>query len=176
MHADELADLLRWCTALSPDPADLAGAVVLAAGQRWSALVDLPADLRELTVRTFLRAPEATPPQHRDGMERIPGELRVVIAAYDQLPKLQRAVVLLSCLEGITFAEIAGIIDRSTARVGIELDRSLAIINADAYSVRAALDIATWYPPAPVEVFRALRRHTSARMRRRGRIGLVGIA
>ena len=55
VHADELADLLRWCAALSTDPADLAGAVMLAAGQRWSALVDSPADLRELTVRTFLR-------------------------------------------------------------------------------------------------------------------------
>ena len=175
MHADELADLLRWCTALSHDPADLAGAVVLAAGQRWSALVDSPADLRELTVRTFLRAPEAPAPQSRN-MERMAEELRVVIAAYDKLPNLQRAVVLLSCLEGITFAEIAGIVDRSTARVAIELDRALAMINADAYSVRAALDIASWYPPAPAEVSRALRRHTRARMRRRRRIGLVGVA
>ena len=59
MHADELADLLRWCTALSTDPADLAGAVLVAAGQRWSALVDSPADLRELTVRTFLQTTQA---------------------------------------------------------------------------------------------------------------------
>lgn len=58
MRADELADLLRWCSALSTDPADLAGAVVLAAGPRWSRLVDSPPDLRELTVRTFLRAAE----------------------------------------------------------------------------------------------------------------------
>ena len=58
MQADELADLLRWCTALSTDPADLAGAVVLAAGPRWSRLVDSPPDLRELTVRTFLRVAE----------------------------------------------------------------------------------------------------------------------
>jgi hypothetical protein len=176
MHADELADLLRWCTALSPDPADLAGAVVLAAGQRWSALVDSPADIRELTVRTFLRAPQAPALLPRNGIERMPGELQVVIAAYDKLPKVQRAVVLLSCLEGITLAEIAGIIDRSAARVAIELDRALAMINADAYSVRAALDIATWYPPAPAEVYRALRRHTSTRIRRRRRVGLVGVA
>ena len=59
MHADELADLLRWCAALSTNPADLAGAVLLAAGQRWSALVDSPADLRELTVRTFLEGTKA---------------------------------------------------------------------------------------------------------------------
>jgi Sigma-70, region 4 len=176
VHADELADLLRWCAALSSNTADLAGAVVLAAGQRWSALVDSPADLRELTVRTFLRTVGAAEPWPRNGMERIPGELRVVIAAYDKLPKLQRAVVMLSCLEGITFAEIGGIIDRSVARVGIELDRALAMINADAYSVRAALDIATWYLPAPAEVSRALRQHTSTRMRRRRRIGLVGVA
>jgi hypothetical protein len=176
MHADELADLLRWCTALSPDSADLAGAVVLAAGRRWSALVDSPADLRELTIRTFLRTAEAAEPLPRNGMERIAEELRVVIAAYDKLPKLQRAVVMLSCLEGITFAEIGGIIDRSVARVAIELDHALAVINADAYSVRAALDIATWYLPAPAEVSRALRRHTSTRMRRRRRIGLVGVA
>jgi hypothetical protein len=176
MHADDLADLLRWCTALSLDPADLAGAVVHAAGERWSALVDSPADLRELTVQTFLRAPEAPLPLPRKGMERVPEELRVVIAAYDKLPKLQRAVVLLSCLEGITFAETAGIIDRSAARVAIELDRALVVINADAYSVRAALDIATWYPPAPADVSRALQRHTSTRMWRRRRFGLVGVA
>jgi hypothetical protein len=176
VHADELADLLRWCAALSTDPADLAGAVVLAAGPRWSQLVDSPADLRELTVHTFLRTAEPAEPVPRQGMERIPDELRVVVAAYDKLPKLQRAVLMLSCLEGTTYAEIAGIIDRSAARVGIELDRALATVNADPYSVRAALDMTTWRLPDPVEVSRALRRHTKTRTRRRHRIGLAGVA
>ena len=62
VHADELADLLRWCAALSTNPADLAGAVLLAAGQRWSALVDSPADLRELTVTTFLETGQPLDP------------------------------------------------------------------------------------------------------------------
>jgi hypothetical protein len=100
MHADELADLLRWCAALSTNSADLAGAVVLAAGPRWSQLVDSPADLRELTVHTFLRTSEPAEPPQRQGIQRIPDELRIVVAAYDQLPKLQRAVVMLSCLGG----------------------------------------------------------------------------
>ena len=144
MQADELADLLRWCTALSTDPADLAGAVVLAAGPRWSRLVDSPPDLRELTVRTFLRIAEAAEAIPRHFTDRIPEELRVVVVTYDKLPKLQRAVVMLSCLEGVTYAEIAAILDRSSARIGIELDRALAMINADPYAVRAALDITTW--------------------------------
>jgi hypothetical protein len=176
VHADELADLLRWCAVLTSNPADLAGAVVLAAGPRWSLLVDSPADLRDLTVHTFMKTAESPEPTPRRGMERIPEELRMIVTRYDKLPKLQRTVVMLSCLEGITYAEIAGIIDRSAARVGIEIDQALATINADPYSVRAALDMITWHPPDPVEVSRALRRHAKTRTRRRRRIGLAGVA
>jgi sigma-70-like protein len=176
MQADELADLLRWCTALSTDPADLAGAVVLAAGSSWSRLVDSPPDLRALTVRTFLRASEPAKAISRQFMDRIPAELRVVVLAYDKLPKLQRAVVMLSCLERVTYAEIAAILDRSSARIGIELDRAIAVINADPYAVRAALDTTTWQVPNAADVSRALRHHTKSRARRRHRIGLVGVA
>jgi sigma-70-like protein len=176
MQADELADLLRWCSALSTDPADLAGAVVLAAGPRWSRLVDSPADLRELTVRRFLRAAEPAEAIPRHLADRIPAELRVIVLAYDKLPKLQRAVVMLSCLEGVTYAEIAAILDRSSARIGIELDRALAVINADPYAVRAALDVSTWHVPDAAEVSRAVRRHARNRAQRRHRIGLIGVA
>ena len=68
---------------------------MVAAGQRWSALVDSPADLRELTVRTFLRTTQAPDLAVRAGLERMPEELRTVVAAYDRLPKLQRAVLML---------------------------------------------------------------------------------
>jgi Sigma-70, region 4 len=176
MQADELADLLRWCSALSTDPADLAGAVVLAAGPRWSRLVDSPADLRELTVRRFLRAVEPAEAIPRHLADRIPAELRVIVLAYDKLPKLQRAVVMLSCLEGVTYAEIAAILDRSSARIGIELGRALAVINADPYAVRAALDVSTWHVPDAAEVSRAVRRHARNRAQRRHRIGLIGVA
>jgi hypothetical protein len=176
VQADELADLLRWCAALSTNPADLAGAVLLAAGQRWSALVDSPADVRELTVKTFLETGQTREPAVRDGLKRVPEELRAVVAAYDQLPKLQRAVLMLSYLEGVTNAEIAGIVDRSAARVRRELDRGLATLGGDPYSVRAALDIASWHPPTPAEVSRAFQQYTSRRAGRRHRIGLVGVA
>jgi hypothetical protein len=176
VHADELADLLRWCAALSTDPADLAGAVLLAAGQRWSALVDSPADLRELTVKTFLETGQPPGPAVQGGMERVPEELRAVVGAFDQLPKLQRAVLMLSYLEGITNAEIAGIVDRSAARVRHDIDRGLDALGGDAYSVRAALDIASWHPPTPAEVSRAFQRHARTRARRRRRIGLAGVA
>jgi hypothetical protein len=176
VHADELADLLRWCTALSTDPAELAGAVLVAAGQRWSALVESPADLRELTVRTFLQPRHAPIPAVRGGMERVPEELRAVVVAYDQLPRLQRALLMLSYLEGITYAEIAGIVDRPAARVRTELDRGLAATGGDPYSVRAALDMVTWHQPAPAEVSRAFERHSKARASRRRRIGVLGVA
>jgi hypothetical protein len=176
VHADELADLLRWCAALSTDPADLAGAVVLAAGPRWSRLVDSPPDLRELTVRTFLHTAEPADPIPRAGLERIPAELRDIVLSYDGLPRLQRAAIMLSCLEGVTYAEIAGTLDRSVARIGIEVDQALAAINTDSYAVRAALDIASWQVPDFAAVSRALRRHGKDRSRRRRRIGLVGVA
>ena len=176
MHADELADLLRWCAALSTDPADLAGEVMVAAGQRWSALVDSPADLRELTVRTFLHTTQAPDLAVRERIERVPEELRAVVAAYDQLPKLQRAVLMLSYLEDITNQEIAGLVDRTPARVRLELDRGLAAIGGDPYALRAALDITGWHPPAPADVTRAFQRHARTRARRRRRIGLAGVA
>ena len=176
MHADELADLLRWCAALSTDSADLAGEVMVAAGQRWSALVDSPADLRELTVRTFLKTTQAPRLAVREGIDRVPEELRALVVAYDQLPKLQRAVLMLSYLEDITNTEIAGLVDRTSARVRLELDRGLAAIGGDPYSVRAALDITSWYPPAPAEVTRAFQRRARTRARRRRRIGLAGVA
>jgi hypothetical protein len=176
VHADELADLLRWCTALSANPADLAGAVLLAAGQRWSALVDSPADLRELTVKTFLETGQTPDPAVRGSVNRLPDKLRAVVLAYDELPKLQRAVLMLSYLEGVTNAETAGIVDRSPARVRHELDRGLATLGADPYSVRAALDIASWHPPTSAEVSRAFQRHARTLARRRHRIGLVGVA
>lgn len=176
MHADDLADLLRWCAALSIDPADLAGEVMVAAGQRWSALVDSPPDLRELTVRTFLQTAQAPDLAVREGLEHLPEELRTVVAAYDKLPKLQRAVLMLSYLEGITNAEIGGIVDRTAARVQLELDRGLAAIGGDPYSVRAALDITSWHLPTPADVTRAFQRHAKARAQRRRRIGLVGVA
>jgi Sigma-70, region 4 len=176
VHADELADLLRWCAALSTDPADLAGEVMVAAGRRWSALVDSPADLRELTVRTFLQRTQAPGLVVRERNERAPEELRAVVAAYDQLPKLQRAALMLSYLEDITNSEIAGLVDRTPARVRLELDRGLAAIGGDPYSLRAALDIAGWYPPAPADVTRAFQRHARTQARRRRRIGLAGVA
>jgi hypothetical protein len=175
VHADELADLLRWCAALSTDPADLAGEVMVAAGQRWSALVDSPADLRELTVRTFLQTAQAPQPAVREGLERVPDELRTVLAGYDKLPKLQRALLMLSYLEGITNTEIAGMVERTAARVRLELGRGLAAIGGDPYAVRAALDITSWHPPASAEVSRAFQRHFRARARRRRRFGLIGV-
>jgi hypothetical protein len=168
--------LLRWCAALSTDPADLAGEVMVAAGQRWSALVDSPPDLRELTVRTFLQTAPAPDLAVREGLEHLPEELRTVVAAYDKLSNLQRAVLMLSYLEGITNTEIAGIVDRTAARVHLELDRGLAAIGGDPYSVRAALDITSWHPPTSADVTRAFQRHAKARARRRRRIGLVGVA
>ena len=176
VHADELAELLRWCTALSTDPADLAGIVLAAACQRWSALVESPAELRELTVRTFLETTQPPGLTSREGIERIPEELRSVLTAYDRLPKLQRAGLMLSCLEGVTNTEIAGILDRTAVRARLELDHGLAVVGGDPYSVRAALDIATWHLPAPAEVTRAFQRHATTRARRRRRMGMAGVA
>ena len=132
--------------------------------------------MRELTVRTFLETAQAPGLTVRDGMERVPEELRAVVAAYDQLPKLQRAVLMLSYFESVTNSEIAGIVDRSATRVRHELDRGLATLGGDPYAVRAALDTASWHQPTPAEVSKAFQRHARARARRRRRMGLAGVA
>src|SRR4030095_277749 len=129
-----------------------------AAGQRWSALVDSPADLRELTVRTFLQNSQASDLAIREGIARVPEERRTVVAAYDRLPKLQRAVLMLSYLEGVTNAEIGGIVDRTAVRVRLELDHGLAAAGGDPYEVRAAADITSWHPPAPADGTKAFQR------------------
>ena len=144
---------------------------MVAAGQRWSALVDSPADLRELTVRTFLQTTQAPDLAVREGIERVPEELRAVVAAYDRLTKLQRAVLMLSYLEDITNTEIAGLVDRTPARVRLELDRGLAAIGRDPYSVRAAWTSPAGIQPAATEVSRAF-----ARQSRHGRVGDAGSA
>src|SRR5215204_6882978 len=162
MHAEELADLLRWCTALGPEPAELAAEVVVSAGRRWPDLANSPEELRRLTVQTFLRG-RPSPRLGGRADEHLSPELRPVAAALDSLPALARAVIMLSCLERLTRTEIAGIVDRPVSTVSREFERSLVTLGGDLYAVAATLEVLTWEPPNPLTVTRAVRRVGSAR-------------
>jgi sigma-70-like protein len=178
VHADELADLLRLCAALSSEPAELAAEVIAAAGRGWPALADAPEDLRALIVQTFLdssRRSQPAPPRE-GGYDTLPRELRPIAATLDTLPALQRAVIMLHCLERLTRTEIAGILDRPMATVSRELDRAMINLGGDPYTVAATLAALTWQLPEPEAVSRAVRRVTRLHARRRARFRLVAAA
>jgi hypothetical protein len=175
VHAEELADLLRWCTALGPEPAELAAEVVVSAGWRWPDLANSPEELRGLTVQTFLRR-RPSPPRGGRADEQLSPELRPVVAALDSLPALTRAVIMLSCLERLTRTEIAGIVDRPVSTVSREFERSLVTLGGDPYAVAATLRVLTWEPPDPLTVTRAVRRVGRQRARRRGWVRVVAVA
>ena len=177
MQADELTDLLRWCAALSPEAAELAAEVVVAAGRHWPRLAEAPEDLRALTVQTYLgwsrRSETTAAGNHADHLAH---ELRPIAAALDRLPALQRAVIMLSLLERLTQTEIAGIIDRPFSTVSRQLDRALLTLACDPYTVAATLSALTWDLPEVATVDRAVRRVARLHARHRTRVRLLAAA
>ena len=177
VRADELTDLLRWCAALSSDPAELAAEVVVAAGRRWPSLTEAPEDLRVLTVQTYLdwsRHFETTA-SARQG-DHLAHELRPIAAAMDRLPALQRAVIMLSFSERLTQTEIAGIIDRPISTVSRERGRALLSLSCDPHTVAATLSALTRDLPQVETVDRAVRRVARLHTRRRTRVRLLAAA
>jgi hypothetical protein len=109
----DLADLQRWCTALRDDPEMLAAEVMVAAGRRWSSLADSPAEVRRLTFQTFLR--RSGRQRGRDGS--VPAlDVDQASAGLWRLTPLQRALVVLRCLDQLTQAEIGGVRPPSRGR------------------------------------------------------------
>ena len=178
MHADELADLLRWCAALSTDPAELAGAVLV---RRGPALVGAsgstpPADLRELTVQNLPADRDMRPDLAVRGWRRSerPEELRAVAACYDQLRESPACPADAELPRGsLRTPQIAGNCrpDRPPGVRTRAWIAGLAALGGDPYPVRAALDIASLgSPPASAEVSRAFQRQSPGR----GRAGDAG--
>jgi hypothetical protein len=167
--AAPLADLLRWCTVLSDDPAVLAAEVMVVAGTRWPSLADSQPELRRLTFQTFLR---------RSGRRRGYGPMSALAAdqasaGLRRLTPLQRALVVLSCLDRLTQAEIAGLLDRPMAAVRRELDQAFRVLGADAATVGEQLSRLTWNPPEESEVRRLAHRLSFQATRRRRHRGLL---
>jgi hypothetical protein len=168
--AVELADLLRWCAVLSNEPEVLAAEVMVAAGTRWSSLADSQPELRRLTFQTFLR--RASYRKGRDGSAPTVAADRAS-AGLSLLTPLQRALVVLTCLDHLTQAEIAGLLDRPTAVVRRELEQAFRLLGADAATIGERLSRLTWNPPEESEVRRLAHRFSVQAIRRRRRRGLL---
>ena len=187
MATEELADLSRWCAALSEAPAELAADVLLAAGHHWPALAESPEQLRELTVRTYLggqrpswrrllqgiaRRPEAVPrparptPPLRRGAQQ---DLAQAAEAIAGLPRLERAVLVLTLTERLTRTEIAAIVDRPHSIAARAFEHGRQATGLDTHVLAATLQWLSWQPIDPVEVRRQHRRRIAERSRRRWR-------
>jgi hypothetical protein len=170
VSAVELADLLRWCTVLSDDPAALAAEVMVAAGNRWPSLADSEPELRRLTFQTFLRGSGRR--RRRD--DSVPALAPDDAAArLRHLTPLQRALVVLSCVDHLTQAEIAGLLDRPTAAVRRELDQAFRVLGADAATTAEQLRHLARNPPEESEVRRLAHQFLVQAGRRRRRRGLL---
>jgi DNA-directed RNA polymerase specialized sigma24 family protein len=176
MGTDDLSDLLRWCTALCDVPEALAAEIMVAAGGRWSSVADSEAELRRLTFQTFLR---------RSGRRRTRDGSALDLAA-DQtsaglrrLTPLQRALVVLSRLDHLTLAEIAGLLDRPAPAVRRELDQAFHVLGAEVATIGEQLTCLTWNPPEESEVRRLAHQlsiRTTRRRRQRGLLAATAVA
>jgi hypothetical protein len=164
-----LADLLQWCTVLSDDPEVLAAEVIVAAGTRWSSLADSQPELRRLTFQTFLRRSGRR--QGRDGPA--PTLAADTSAGLGRLTPLQRALVVLSCLDHLTQAEIAGMLDHPAAAVRRELDQAFRVLGADAPTIGEQLSRLTWRTADESQVRRLAHRFSIQATRRHRQRGLL---
>ena len=80
----------------------------------------------------------------------LPAELAEVAHRLTRLSPEQRAVVVLIRLSGLTYAEVARLIERPVNTVGRLLGEADRLLAADAYGVRATLESLSWrVPPWP---------------------------
>ena len=88
---------------------------------------------------------------------------------------LARAALVLVRLQGLTLAEVGGILDRSPAVVKRQLDAAAAQLGADPYTVQAVLEALSWQTLDEDAVRTARRRAERLGARRRGRLRLVAV-
>jgi hypothetical protein len=165
----DLADLLRWCAALRDDPEMLAAEVMVAAGHRWSSLADSPAELRRLTFQTFLRRSghrHARPSAPTRAADHLPARI-------GRLAPLQRAIVVLSCLDHLTQAEIAGVLDRPATGIRRQLDEAFRVLGADSTTIGEQLTRLAPDPQEESEVRRLAHQLSVLATRRRRLRGLL---
>ena len=163
------------------DAATLLGAGYADLRRRQKALTRNPETAaRDLVVQCFLarRRPAPAGPENAPAVAPVPlpAELAEVAHRLTRLSPEQRAVVVLIRLSGLTYAEVAGLIERPVNTVGRLLGEADRLLAADAYGVRATLESLSWRVPTLAEVRVAAHRAERVAARRRRRVRLVLVA
>jgi DNA-directed RNA polymerase specialized sigma24 family protein len=173
--AEELTELAQLAVALTGDPqraAELVGVTLAMARRRpRRRSADRETAHRDLMVQQFVSPrPAAAGPLPAEGL---PAEFREVASRLAELPPLARAILVLVRLKGLTLAEVAGILDRTPAKVQRELEAAGTTVQADPYVVRAVLETLSWRAPDENAIRRAQVSAERRLVRRRHRIRLL---
>ncbi len=175
---DRLPELLALAMALTGRPdesVELVGAAVQPSTgrRRRTALADPVVAARNRVVQRHLdrrRGPESPPPPTESSL---PAELELIARQLGELTRLQRATLVLSHRERLTYAEIAGVVDRPVAAVGRSITEATSRLDAAPYEIVATLDALADAAPAADAVRPAARRHAERARHRRNRTRLA---
>lgn len=185
--AEQLPKLLATATALTGAPetaADLAGEVLVLARRPRSGvdLVDPEPGLRNLLVIRYAARRPVQPagpgpvgPPGSDGSSQPEesDEVAGIIAGLDRLTRPQRAALLLSFRDRLTYAEIAGILDRPVGKVAQSVADAQTQLNATPYAIAAAFERLGRFAPEPAEARAAGLRFSRRRKQRRRRVSAL---
>ena len=171
---DDLEELTALAAALAGDRTDAAhlGGETLAAAATRRRTLDR-SGLRGLLVDSYLRRrqPSTVPPG-----DDLPDELGEVAERLGILSPFERAAVVLSRLKGLPLAEVAAILDTSSATVRRRLAEAEDRLVASPLAVRAALETLSWRTPDAAAVASARFQAQRGAARRRGRIRVLAVA
>jgi hypothetical protein len=172
---DDLEELTALAAALTGDRADAARLVgeTFAAPDAVRRRNPDRAGLRGLLVESYLRRRQssAVPPG-----DDLPDELGEVAERLGLLSPFERAAVVLSRLKGLPLAEVAAILDTSSAAVRRRLAQAEDRLGGTPLAVRATLNTLSWRTPDAAAMASARFRAQRGAARRRGRIRLLAVA
>ncbi|MFD9891846.1 RNA polymerase sigma factor [Amycolatopsis sp. NPDC059027] len=154
--ADRLDGLLRYATVLTDDPdlaQDIVQEVLLRAQQRWSTIDSPPTYVRRMVTNEYLswrrRAVRRSVPSSPEVLDAISPPVSDHTDAYDErdemlarlaeLPRKQRAALVLRYYENYSDAEIAKVLRCRASTVRSQISRALATLRASVSPRPAAL-------------------------------------
>ena len=170
---EDLERLTGLAAALTGDRQGAAQLVgkTLAAAETLRRPLDRSA-LRDLLVQCYLRRrqPSVVPPG-----DDLPDELSAVAERLSGLSPFARAAVVLSGLQGLPLAEVAGILDSSPATVRRRLGEAEQRLAADPLTVRATVAALSWRTPDAAAVAAARFQSQRSAARSRGRVRALAL-
>ncbi len=191
--ADQLPELLATAMALTGAvgaAADVVGEVMVLARRPRSGvdLIDPGPGLRNLLVNRYgaqrrvgaagprrLEDPAEPQPEQPEQPEQPgePDEIEEIIAGLDRLTRPQRAALLLSFRDRLTYAEIAGILDRPVGKVAHSVADAQTQLDATPYAITAAFERLGRRAPDPAQARAAKVRFGQRLGRRRRRVSVL---